>query len=59
MLKRMFENRDPWLWKDLYVSLVRSDYVVQVWNPHLQGDINKIVCFMEKKVMKLREKLFE
>ena len=23
MLKRMFESRDPGLWKDLYVSLVR------------------------------------
>ena len=44
MLKRTFESRDPGLWKDLYVSLVRPhlEYVVQVWNPHLQGDIDKI-----------------
>ena len=44
MLKRTFESRDPGLWKDLYVSLVRPhlEYAVQVWNPHLQGDIDKI-----------------
>jgi len=44
MLKRTFENREPGLWKDLYVSLVRPhlEYAVQAWNPHLQGDIDKI-----------------
>ena len=36
MLKRTFENREPMLWKDLYVSLVRPllEYSVQAWNPH-------------------------
>ena len=44
MLKRTFESRDPGLWKDLYVSLVRPhlEYAVQAWNPYLQGDIDKI-----------------
>ena len=44
MLKRTFESREPGLWKDLYVSLVRShlEYVVQAWNLHSQGDIDKI-----------------
>ena len=44
MLKRTFQSREPGLWKDLYVSLVRShlEYAVQAWNPHLQGDIDKI-----------------
>ena len=44
MLKRTFESRDPELWKELYVSLVRPhlEHDVQAWNPHLQGDINKI-----------------
>jgi hypothetical protein len=44
MLKRTFESRDPELWKDLYVSLVRPhlEYAVQAWNPHLQGDIERI-----------------
>ena len=43
MLKRTFESRDPGLWKDLYVSLVRPylEYAVQAWNPHLQGDFDK------------------
>ena len=37
MLKRTFESREPGLWKDLYVSLVRPhlEYAVQAWNPHL------------------------
>ena len=50
MLKRTFESRDPELWKDLYVSIVRphlgvySAYLrsMQCWNPYLQGDIEKI-----------------
>ena len=38
MLKRTFDSRDPELWKDLYVSLLRThlEYAVQAWNPHLQ-----------------------
>ena len=37
MLKKTFESRDPKLWKELYVSLVRPhlEYAVQAWNPHL------------------------
>ena len=44
MLKRTFESRDPELWKDLYVFLVRPHlkYAVQAWNPHLQGSIERI-----------------
>ena len=35
MLKRTFESREPGLWKDLYVSLVRPhlEYAVQAWKP--------------------------
>ena len=38
------ESREPGLWKDLNVSLVRPhlEYAVQAWNPYLQGDIDKI-----------------
>jgi hypothetical protein len=44
MLKRTFESREPGLWKDLYVSLVRPhlEYAVQAWNLNLQRDIDKI-----------------
>ena len=44
MLKRAFVSRDLWLWKDLYVSLVRPhlEYAVQVWNPRLEKDISRI-----------------
>ena len=44
MLKRIFVSRDLGLWKDLYVSLVRPhlEYVVQAWNPHLEGYIDRI-----------------
>ena len=43
MLKRTFESRNRGLWKDLYVFLVKKhfEYAVQVWNPHLQGYIDK------------------
>ena len=42
MVKRTFVRKDPGLWKYLYVSIVRPhlEYAVQVWNPHLQGDID-------------------
>ena len=42
-LKINFESREPKLWKELYVSLVRPnlDYAVQSCNSHLQGDIEK------------------
>ena len=34
----------PKLWKDLYVSLIRTHlkYAMQAWNLHLQGNIDKI-----------------
>ena len=37
MLKRTFESREPRLWKDLYVSLVRPhlEHAVEAWNPYL------------------------
>ena len=44
MPKRTFESRDPKLLKELYVSLVRPhlEYAIKAWNPHLQGEIDKI-----------------
>ena len=44
LLKRTFESRDPSLWKDLYIALIRLllEYVVQTWNLHLIGDIEKL-----------------
>ena len=44
MLKRTFESRNLELWKELYVSLVRShlEYDAQVRNPHLKGNMDKI-----------------
>ena len=44
MLKRKFLSSDLGLWKDLYVSLVRSlfEYAVQAWNSHLEEDIDRI-----------------
>ena len=35
---------DLGLWKDICVSLVRPhlEYAMQAWNPHLQGDIERI-----------------
>ena len=44
ILKRTFNSRDPELWKDLYVSLLRSNlkYAVQALNPHLQEDFETI-----------------
>ena len=44
MLKRIFESRESKQWKGLHVSLLRPhlEYNVQAWNPHLQGDIDKI-----------------
>ena len=44
MLERTFESRDPELWKEFYVSLVRQhlENAMQAWNPHVQGHIDKI-----------------
>ena len=52
MLKRTFKSREPGLWKDLYVSLVRPhlEYAVQAWNPHLQGNIHKIERVQRKAI---------
>ena len=42
--------RDPGLWKDLYVSLVRPhlEYAVQAWNLFLEGDVKKIEKVQER-----------
>ena len=43
LLKRTLERRDPSLWKDLYVALIRPqlEYAVKTWNPYLFGEIEK------------------
>ena len=50
LLKRTFICRDPGLWRNLYMSLVRPhlEYAVQVWNPYLEGDIKKIEKVQER-----------
>ena len=44
MLKRSFESRDTDLWKKLYTSMIRPhlEYTVQIWNPRLIGDIERL-----------------
>ena len=44
ILKRAFVSRDPDLWREIYVSLVRPhlEYAEQAWNPLLVGDIKRI-----------------
>ena len=44
ILRRTFESRDPKLWKELYVPLVRPhlECSMQAWNSHLQSKIDKI-----------------
>ena len=43
-LKKAFVCRDPGLWKNLYISLVRPhfEYAVQVWSPSMEMDIGSI-----------------
>ena len=50
MLKRTFICKDPYLWKDLYVSMVRPhlEYTVQAWSLFLEGDIKKIEKVQER-----------
>ena len=52
MLKKTFVSRDPKLWKELYVSIVRPhlEYAVQAWNPHLQGEIDKIESVQRRAI---------
>ena len=44
MIKRKFESREPVLWKDVCVTLLRSHLgiAMQMRNPHLQGEIENI-----------------
>ena len=42
--KKNLRKQRPLLWKELLVALIRPhmEFVVQVWNPHLIGDIEKL-----------------
>ena len=44
MLKQTFVSRDTDLWKKLYTSMTRPHlaYAVQVWNPRLIGDKERL-----------------
>ena len=44
MIKRCFKNRDKYLIKKLYTSMIRShlEYAVQVWSPFYKKDISNI-----------------
>ena len=44
MLKRTFVRRVTDIWKKLYTSMVRAqlENAVQVWNPTLIGDIERL-----------------
>ena len=68
MLKKTFESRDPKLWKELYISLVRPhwEFALPVWNPHLKGDIEELeniqhrgdkACARLKKKVEYMERL--
>ena len=54
LLKRTFESRDPLLWKDFYVAVIRPhlEYAVQTWNPHLIGDIEKLEL-VQRRALKI------
>ena len=41
MLKMTFCSRDPRMWRDLYVSLVKP-HLEFTWNPYLEKDMMKI-----------------
>ena len=55
MLNRTFKSKEPQLWKDLYVSLVRPhlEYAVQAWNPQLKGVIDKVDKIKERKAIRI------
>ena len=44
LYRQFYNNANPATIKQLYISLVRPhlEYAVQVWDPYLQGDIDKL-----------------
>ena len=56
LLKRTFESRDPLLWRNVYVAMIRPhlEYAVQTWNPHLIGDIEKLEL-VQRRSLKIPE----
>ena len=46
-LKNVYVNRGPTLWKNLYISLLRShmEYAVQVWSPTKEMNVGLIEKF--------------
>ena len=64
MLVKTFTSRDTYLWKLLYVSLVRPhlEFASSVWNPYLKGDIDtleKIQMRASKIPLELRKLPYE
>ena len=44
LYRQFYNNANPAILKQLYISLVRPhlEYAAQVWDPYLQGDIDKL-----------------
>ena len=49
MLKRTIESREPGLWKDLYVSLVRPHLEYAVQNRRMRGDLIETFKVLSKR----------
>ena len=54
LYRQFYNNTNPATLKQLYISLVRPhlEYAAQVWDPYLQGDINRLEA-VQKFALKL------
>jgi ribonuclease P/MRP protein subunit RPP40 len=58
MMRRTFVYRNELMWKKLYTTYIRPhlEYAVQVWNPHLKGDIECLEK-VQRRATKVSESL--